>query len=150
MSRQLTTILSVVVEYGAITEITRIEFRLPGDEADDEEEGGEETLPDEESGGGEEEGEEEVTFTTGTLWYMLIDPNGGEEIVLMEQPLLDNVRSAVFTLHYDVGPRLIRATIDLVIEPNDSVDLTIGADSTPRTIRLIASAAPRQSLSGGR
>ena len=136
-------------EFGAITQITRIEFRLPGAEVDPE---------DGEIGEGEEEGEEgegeegdgESTPTVGTLWYVLVDPSGGDDVVITEQPLLDNVRSATFTLHYDVGPRLIRATVDLVIEPNDSVDLTIGADATPRTIRLVASAAPRMSLSGGR
>ncbi len=136
-------------EYGGITEITRIEFRVDGEDdedVDEEEEEGEDSGEEE---GGEEPDEEEVDEAkVGTLWYVLIDPSGDEEEILIEQPLLDNVRTVTFTLHYDVGPRLTRATIDLIVEPNDSVDLTIGADATPQTIRLVASASPRQSLSG--
>ena len=124
---------------GTITEITRIEYRAPEE-------------PDGVSGeeGGEEEVEVTPVATTGQLWYVLVDPNAGSEIIVAEQPLLDGVRSATFTLHYDIGPRLQRATIDLVIEPNDDVDITIGTDSVPQTIRMVASASPRQSLTNVR
>ena len=128
---------------GTITEITRIEYRAPEIPVTPDPEGGEEG----------EEGDADVetpVATTGQLWYVLVDPNGGSETILAEQPLLDGVRSATFTLHYDIGPRLHRATIDLVIEPNDDVDITIGTDSVPQTIRMVASASPRQSLTNVR
>lgn len=125
---------------GTIAEITRIEFRRPGEEAE---------LLDWGAEGGPPEpdpNDPPQIEGPGELWYVLIDPNGGDPIVLQEHPLISGVRSVVFTLHYDVGPRLRRATIDLIIEPNDSVDLTISADAVPETIRMVASAAPRQTL----
>jgi len=80
----------------------------------------------------------------GQLWFMLLEP-GSPPTILEERPLLDGVRDATFTLHYSEQTwRLNRAEIDLTIEPNDSQDLTITTDTTPQTIRLVASAAPRQ------
>ena len=79
----------------------------------------------------------------GELWYVRLDPSVNPPSVLEEHPLLTGVRSAVFTMEFDIGPRLTRGTIDMTIEPNDSQDLTIGADSVAQTIRLVASAAPR-------
>ncbi len=81
----------------------------------------------------------------GVLWYVLLTP-GDPPTVDEERPLLSGVTGA-FTLHFSERTWLLdRAEIDMTVEPNDSQDLTIGADSTPQTIRLIASAAPRQSL----
>ncbi len=103
---------------GGIDRVTRIEFRPPPDDAP----------PD----------------APGQLWHMLLEP-GSPPTILEERPLLDGVRDATFTLHYNEQTwRLDRAEIDLTIEPNDSEDLTIAADTTPQTIRLVASAAPRQ------
>ncbi len=79
----------------------------------------------------------------GELWYVRLDPSITPATILEEHPLLTGVRSAVFTMEFDIGPRLRRGTIDMTIEPNDSQDLTIGADSVAQTIRLVASAAPR-------
>ena len=81
--------------------------------------------------------------TAGELWYVRLDLSTDPPAVLQENPLLVGVRSVTFTMHYDVGPALTRATIDLLVEPNDSQDLTIGADSRAQTFRLVASAAPR-------
>lgn len=100
---------------GGISRVTRIEFR-PGAEPGD----------------------------TGELWFVLLAP-GEAEPILEERPLISGVRQATFTLLFNERTWLLdRAEIDMTIEPNDSVDLTIGADTTPQTIRLIASAAPRQ------
>ena len=60
--------------------------------------------------------------------------------------LLSGVRSCMFTLNYDVGPRLRRATIDLVIESDEPEEITVAADAVPQTVRLIASSVPRRHL----
>lgn len=81
------------------------------------------------------------------LWYLRIDPQGGEEgspLVLEEYPLLRDLQEVLFTLEYDIGPRLVRATVDLTIEPNDYEEISTGGTLEPPTIRLVASAAPRQ------
>jgi len=89
----------------------------------------------------------EITDLPGELWYVRIDATltGGDEI-LDEQMLLSGVRSCVFTLFYDIGPRLRRATVDLVIESDEEEAITIAADAIPQTIRLVASAVPRRHL----
>ena len=90
--------------------------------------------------------------TAGSLWYVLldpalVDPNDPTAGVLEEHELLPGVEAISFTLEYDIGPKLRHATVDMTIRPNDSQDMTTGAISASaeaQTIRLIASAAPRQ------
>lgn len=86
----------------------------------------------------------------GELWYVLLDSDPNNPSILVERPLIRGVLGASFTLRYSrVNSLLDLATIDLTIEPNDSQDLRLGAlgdPSAPQTIRLVASAAPRQSL----
>ena len=76
------------------------------------------------------------------LWYVLINRADGSTIE--ERPLLANVREALFILEYEPGPRLVRATIDLSIRPNDEDDLRVGGTDRTPMIRLVASAEPRQ------
>ncbi len=82
------------------------------------------------------------------LWYVVVEPADEEdedETVVEERVLLTGVTACQFNLEYNEQTWLLdRATIDLTIEPNDSADLTIGGDAPPETIRLVASAAPRQ------
>lgn len=84
----------------------------------------------------------------GELWYVLIDADEDDPLILEERPLIRGVVEVSFTLNYNRETyALDRATIDMTIEPNDSEDLRIGAladPSAPQTIRLVASAAPRQ------
>ncbi len=54
----------------------------------------------------------------------------------------EGVLQAPFTLSYEKGRRLYRATIDLTVEPNDVIQLDIEGDRA-RTIRLVGSAMPR-------
>lgn len=90
--------------------------------------------------------------SAGALWYVLldpalVDPDDPEAGILEEHQLLSGVEAVAFTLEYDIGPTLRHATVDLTIRPNDSEDMTVGAvadSATAQTIRLIASAAPRQ------
>ncbi len=73
-----------------------------------------------------------------------------------ERPLIDGVNAVSFSLLFDVGPRLRRATIDLSIQPRSSevgeYDATrreyaerrmLQSDTTDQVVRLIASAGPR-------
>lgn len=78
------------------------------------------------------------------LWYVVLDGTVEPAVVVEQRPLLRNVAEAMFILEYEPGPRLVRATIDLTVNPNDdrAIQVNIG-DATP-TIRLVASAVPRQ------
>ena len=52
------------------------------------------------------------------------------------------VVQAPFTLNYEQGRRLYRATIDITVEPDDMIDLEIEGDLA-RPVRLVGSAMPR-------
>jgi hypothetical protein len=78
------------------------------------------------------------------LWYSRLDNSSEPATLIDERPMLRNVREALFILEYAPGPRLIRATIDLTIEPNDDADMNIGVGGATPTIRLVASAVPKQ------
>ena len=52
------------------------------------------------------------------------------------------VLQSPFTLSYENGRQLYRATIDLTVEPNEVIQLDIEGDRA-RTIRLVGSAMPR-------
>lgn len=117
---------------GSPTEVTRIEFRFPGHDA---------LLRS--WGPGEEAPAPDFTpVGSGALWLVTLVPG---TTTRTETMLLPNVRSAVFSLRYDVGPKLTRATVDLVIESLEHPDLELEAGAAPPTIRLVASAMPRRS-----
>lgn len=61
-------------------------------------------------------------------------------------PLIRNLKDAKFTLEYDIGPKLRRATIDLTIRPADNQDneAHIKGGMTGEVLRLIASTTPRR------
>jgi prepilin-type N-terminal cleavage/methylation domain-containing protein len=79
------------------------------------------------------------------LWYQRVDLSQNPPQVLIERPLLRNVKEATFILEYEPGPRLLRATMDLTVQPNDDEEMRTGISNfeTP-VIRLVASASPRQ------
>ncbi|MEO1008842.1 MAG: prepilin-type N-terminal cleavage/methylation domain-containing protein [Planctomycetota bacterium] len=60
------------------------------------------------------------------------------------RPLLRGIRDATFTLEYDPGPRLRRATVDITVEPNDLGDTGMTAQWDAPTLRLVASTSPRR------
>ncbi|MFI4882717.1 MAG: prepilin-type N-terminal cleavage/methylation domain-containing protein [Phycisphaerales bacterium JB064] len=60
------------------------------------------------------------------------------------RPLLRGVLDATFTLEYDVGPRLTRATMDLTVESSDLGGASLNANWDTPTLRLVASASPRR------
>lgn len=78
------------------------------------------------------------------LWYVITTFVDGEFSEQDEAPLMVGLNQVAFDLEYDVGPRLRRATVDLIIQPDDLQDAAIGGnDIEAPTIRLVASASPR-------
>ncbi len=79
------------------------------------------------------------------LWYVSTRSENGVQVSTEEYPLLDRLLELNFILEYDVGPRLRRATMDMIIQPDDLQDASLGTnDLEAPTIRMVASAAPRQ------
>lgn len=78
------------------------------------------------------------------LWYVRLDADTNPPTVLDERPLLRGVREALFILEYRPGPRLVKATIDLTVEPAEEEAIRTGGTLAPPAIRLVASAEPRQ------
>ena len=78
------------------------------------------------------------------LWYVETRHENDDPVLTEEWPLLENLTDLTFILEYEVGPRLRRATLDMTILPDDLQDLAIGDELEAPTIRIVASAAPRQ------
>lgn len=78
------------------------------------------------------------------LWYVEENYANNLQTGVEEHILLSGLTEAAFTLEYDVGPRLTRATVDLTIKPNDLQDAKIGGDLQTPTIRLVSSVSPRK------
>lgn len=78
------------------------------------------------------------------LWYVVSTFANDVFESSSEAPLLVGLNKVQFDMEYDVGPRLKRVTIDLIIQPDDIQDVAIGTSLDVPTIRLVASASPRQ------
>ncbi|MBS0198584.1 MAG: prepilin-type N-terminal cleavage/methylation domain-containing protein [Planctomycetes bacterium] len=78
------------------------------------------------------------------LWYIQTDFQNGVQSAQEERLLLSGVQLMQFTLEYDVGPRLRRATADLTVKPNDFQDASFGSDIEVPSIRLVSSVTPRR------
>lgn len=78
------------------------------------------------------------------LWYVQVDLTNNIQTSRVERPLLVGVTEARFTLEYDVGPRLKRATVDLTVKPNDFQDAAMHVNFETPTIRLVSSVSPRR------
>lgn len=70
--------------------------------------------------------------------------NGGLTEQTPEIPLLDGLTQMTFTMEYEVGPRLRRCTVDMVIRPDDLDDQTLTVKLESPHIRLVTSATPRK------
>lgn len=69
----------------------------------------------------------------------------GETLVSEEtRPLIRGLTQLKFVMEYDVGPRLQRVTVDMVVQPNDLQDAAATANLEAPTIRMVASASPRR------
>ncbi len=78
------------------------------------------------------------------LYYIQTKYAGSTQVSQTSAPMISNLQDASFTLDFDVGDRLLRATVDLTVRPNDVQDARIGGDLSAPTIRLVASASPRK------
>ena len=116
---------------GVAQTVTRIEYRYPNVGALHQTWGIGEAQPDLEF---------EPTGS-GDLWLVQIHVASGSQ---SEYLLLREVRSARFTMAYDVGPSLVRATIDVTVEPAMPEDVKLESDAPPQVIRVVASAMPRR------
>lgn len=76
---------------------------------------------------------------TDNALYVIVDPGEAEEESYL---LLEGVTDCSFTLEYELGRKLHRATIDLTIQPDDNMDVDLDGDNQ-QVIRLVASAMPR-------
>jgi len=81
----------------------------------------------------------------GILWYLLIDADSEPPVLIEERPLLSGVRTALFTLEFDRETWLLdRATIDITLDPSVEVAQNASVAEMPDSVRLVASATPRQ------
>ncbi len=78
------------------------------------------------------------------LWYVVTTFVNDTYQSESAAPLMVGLNKVQFDMEYDVGPQLKRVTIDLIIQPDDVQDAAIGANLEAPTIRLVASASPRQ------
>ncbi len=77
------------------------------------------------------------------LWYTQQEFSNGTETHKEERPLLSGLTELEFTLEYDVGPRLRRATVDMTVQPQDMKDIQVHSTVTANTIRFVSSVNPR-------
>jgi hypothetical protein len=61
-----------------------------------------------------------------------------------ERMMLPAVQELRFTLEYDVGPRLRRATVDLTLNPEQGSAQHISGDRQVPTLRMVSTAVPRR------
>jgi len=81
----------------------------------------------------------------GVLWYVLLNADTDPAALLEERPLLSGVRSVQFALRFDVETWLLdRAEIDLTLDPDPELAANSSVAEMPDSVRLIASATPRQ------
>ncbi|MHC4776562.1 MAG: hypothetical protein ACYTBR_15025, partial [Planctomycetota bacterium] len=76
--------------------------------------------------------------------YVVVD--GGTPQLLLEGviPAFDEFDQQImpFTLEYELGRKLYRATVDITIVPDDNMSVELDGDNQQQ-IRLVASAMPR-------
>jgi prepilin-type N-terminal cleavage/methylation domain-containing protein len=87
---------------------------------------------------------DEARIGPNQLWYVQTDFLDGVQTVREERPLLSGVLAMTFTLEYEPGPRLRRATADLTVRPNDFQDASFGSTMEAPSIRLVSTVAPRR------
>ncbi len=78
------------------------------------------------------------------LWYVLYTMSGGAVLSVEEKPMLTNLKDLRFTLEYDVGPRLRRATVDMTFDPEPMREVSIGSDLKAPSTRLVSTIIPRR------
>jgi prepilin-type N-terminal cleavage/methylation domain-containing protein len=89
----------------------------------------------------------EPGYPVGEALYVTVDKAaGGTPNLLLEGviPAFDEfgVQIAPFTLEYEFGRKLYRATVDITIVPDDNMSVELDGDNQ-QEIRLVATAMPR-------
>lgn len=92
----------------------------------------------------ERQTDDEAGDGTFLLAYRIFEMKDGAVVSEETRPLIRGLKEASFTLEYDIGPVLRRATMDLTIQPNDLQDAKISSDQDAPLIRLVSSTSPRQ------
>jgi len=81
--------------------------------------------------------------------FVIQDPDGTPvETVLLTGviPQYDGGnRIPVFTMQYAIGPKLYRATVDILVGADSDIDLSLEGDDVP-PLRLVASTMPRNNM----
>jgi prepilin-type N-terminal cleavage/methylation domain-containing protein len=77
------------------------------------------------------------------LMYTLSTFEGQTLVSEETRTLIAGLTQLNFIMEYEVGPRLRRVTVDMVVQPNDLQDAAVAADLEAPTIRMVASASPR-------
>jgi len=81
----------------------------------------------------------------GVLWYVLINADVDPPVLLQERPLLSGVRNATFTLAFNEETWLLdRAEMDITLDPDPELAGNSSVAEMPDSVRLVASATPRQ------
>lgn len=79
------------------------------------------------------------------LWYVQDDFDFNDQPVAREaRPLLTNLQDVRFTLEYDVGQRLQKATVDLTVRPNDAGGAAFHTAVESPVIRFVSTVSPRR------
>lgn len=78
------------------------------------------------------------------LWYVQSDYEDGRLVSETSRPLIQNLTDVKFTLDYDVGPRLLRATVDMTIRPDDGGGAAIYSEMEAPTVRFVSTVSPRR------
>lgn len=78
------------------------------------------------------------------LWYIEMKYSNDTLTSSTSRPLITNLRALNFTLEYDVGPRLQRATVDMTVQPDDADGARVTTDLDVPAIRLVSSVSPRK------
>ena len=79
------------------------------------------------------------------LWYVQDDFDANDGILVHEaRPLIENLQNVQFTLEYDVAQRLLQATVDMTVRPNDAGGATMFTSVESPTIRFVSTISPRR------
>jgi prepilin-type N-terminal cleavage/methylation domain-containing protein len=78
------------------------------------------------------------------LMFRRWDYVNGTQTNFVEYPILRNLLGVNFQLEYDRGPRLIHATIDMSVRPDDDQATNIESTMEVPVLRLVASTSPRR------
>lgn len=85
-----------------------------------------------------------------SLYVVVTDPSTGNELannLLLEGVIRQEDESGnplkPFVLQYIHGRKLYRATVDLTLQPDDNMSVTLDGNNNDQFIRLVASAMPR-------